>query len=72
MVMYAAKRRNAKNLLREAVVAMSLGGEWIIETPHKEGLAMWRESRDMRLPAVMVQNAIKAVPTDDLVGADEE
>ena len=35
MDIYEGKKTNAKNLLKEAVVALSLGKEWLDVSPHQ-------------------------------------
>ena len=43
---HAAKKSYAKNLLKAAAEALSLGRRWINETPHNEEVALLRESKD--------------------------
>ena len=71
---YAAKKIYAKNLLKDAAEATSLGKEWPEVSPYKEEPALWRESTCMRLPGMMLRKAIKAGGADDwseLVGIGE-
>ena len=49
-----------ENLLKEAAVALRMGQEWLSESPHKEEVALLRESRKMHLPGMMVRRAVKA------------
>ena len=64
MDIYAAKVC-AKNLLKEAAEATSLGHARINETPHKEEQALLRESRSMPVTDIMVWKATKAGRADD-------
>ena len=58
---FAAKEICAQNFSKGAAEAMSRGTEWFDETPHKEELALLRESDDMRLPGITVRRAVRRV-----------
>ena len=60
MKIYAAKKSQAKNLMKETADAMSLGTEWMNETPREVELALLRESQDLQVPGRTVREAIKA------------
>ena len=64
-------KSHAKNLLEEATEALSLGSTWINESPHKEELALLRESQDLLVPGRVVRKPLRAGRAD-VVGVVEE
>ena len=71
---YTAKKSYAKNLLKEAAAAMSLGRAGINETPLRDVLGLLREIQHMLVPGRMLRKAIRAGRADDwseLLESDE-
>ena len=61
MEIHAARKvYYAKNLLKDAVVAVSLNKEWREMSPFKEELTLLQKKRNMQLPDMKVRRAIKA------------
>ena len=54
MTRHAAKKIHATSLLKEAAQAINLCEELLNETPHREELALLRQSRNMQLAGMMV------------------
>ena len=52
METYAAKMIYAKNLVKNAAEAMSLGKQRPMVSPYEEELALLRENGSMRLPGM--------------------
>ena len=64
-------KSHAKNSLEEAAGAWSLDSTWSSESPHKEELALSRESQGLLVPGRIVRNPIRA-GRPDVVGVVEE
>ena len=65
MEIHAGKKIYAKNLLKEAAMALSVDNEWLNESPRKVDVALLQESRNMQCPGMMVRRAVKAGLADD-------
>ena len=60
MEIYAGKKICAKNLLKEAAVALSCGKERPDVSSHTEELALLQETKKTQLPGMTVREAVKA------------